>query len=168
MKALVPSLIGALALTACAATPPATTAQTAPAAAPAAPVQTTIAAKDVQWGPAPPVFAPGAQMAVLHGDPSKAETFVLRLKFPKGFHVAPHRHPGAEIVTVISGTYRIGVGDVADPKKAKPLPAGGFWAYSPGTAMWGYADTETVLQLNAVGPLGFTYVNPAHHPQHNK
>jgi hypothetical protein len=28
--------------------------------------------QDLKWGPAPPIFAPGAQMAVLSGDPSKA------------------------------------------------------------------------------------------------
>ena len=46
MKTLVPSLIGVLALTACAATPPAATAQTAAPAQPAATVHTVLAAKD--------------------------------------------------------------------------------------------------------------------------
>ena len=85
MKSLIPSLIGVLALAACAAPPPTTTAQSAVPAQRAAPamVHTTIAAKDVKWSPAPNMLPPGAQMAVVHGDPSKAEVFVLRLKFPK-------------------------------------------------------------------------------------
>ena len=41
--------------------------------------------KDVKWGPAPPIFAKGAQIAVLSGDPSKAGPFVIRLKVPAGY-----------------------------------------------------------------------------------
>ena len=36
----------------------------------AAPQAITISASDVKWGPAPAAFPPGAQLAVLHGDPS--------------------------------------------------------------------------------------------------
>ena len=41
------------------------------------------AAPALKWGAAPPVFEPGAQMAVLQGDPSKAgEEFTVRLRLP--------------------------------------------------------------------------------------
>ena len=40
--------------------------------------------QDLKWSPAPPIFAKGAQMAVLSGDPSKSGQFVIRLKAPAG------------------------------------------------------------------------------------
>lgn len=165
MKLLFPGLLGALALTACATTPAETTA-TAPAQPAAAPmVHTVLTAKDVKWMPGPASMPAGAQVALLHGDPSKPDVFVMRLKFPKGYVLPPHRHPGTEIVTVISGTFRLGEGETADRAKAKPLPAGSFFAFSPGMPHYAFADVETVVQLSAVGPWGLTYVNPADDPR---
>ena len=48
--------------------------------------------RDLQWGPAPAVFPPGAEMAVLQGDPSKGEEFTVRLRMPSGLYAtAPSR-----------------------------------------------------------------------------
>src|SRR5262245_61834051 len=66
-----------------------------------------VAAQDIKWGPAPASIPAGAQAAVLYGDPGKEGLFALRLKLPKGYHIAPHTHPKPEIVTVISGTLRL-------------------------------------------------------------
>ena len=45
----------------------------------------------IKWGPAPASLPPGAQAAVLLGNPAKEGPFVLRLKFPAGFVIPPHR-----------------------------------------------------------------------------
>src|SRR2546422_4359361 len=37
----------------------------------------------MHWGPAPAVFPPGAKMAVVSGDPSKAAPFVVELAMPR-------------------------------------------------------------------------------------
>lgn len=48
----------------------------------------------ILWGPAPPVVRPGAQFAVLEGDPTASTgDCTIRLKMPDGFHIAPHWHP---------------------------------------------------------------------------
>ena len=67
-----------------------------------------ISPQDIKWGPAPPSLPPSAQAAVLYGDPGKEGMFAFRLKVPKGYHIAPHTHPKPEIVTVVSGTARLG------------------------------------------------------------
>jgi hypothetical protein len=36
----------------------------------------------IKWQPGPPSLLPGAQMAVLEGDPSKPGFFAMRLRFP--------------------------------------------------------------------------------------
>ena len=43
---------------------------------------TVVNADGLKWGPAPPNLPPGAQVAVLSGDPSKEGPFALRLKTP--------------------------------------------------------------------------------------
>jgi len=45
----------------------------------------------------------GAQTAVLIGDPSKAETVVMRVKWPPNFKMPLHTHPVTEVLTVLSG-----------------------------------------------------------------
>jgi quercetin dioxygenase-like cupin family protein len=126
---------------------------------------TIVAPEDVKWGPAPAVLPPGAEVAVLFGDPSKEGLFAMRLKLPEGYSVPPHRHPVDEVVTVISGTFGLGMGESADQSKAEPLPAGSFFALPPGKAHYVFIDEETVIQITTVGPWGLTYVNPADDPR---
>ena len=80
---------------------------------------TIVAPQDIEWGPAPAVLPPGAEAAVLFGDPSKAQA----------------------------------------------LPAGGFFALSPGMPHYVFIDEETVIQISTVGPWGLTYVNPEDDPR---
>ncbi len=126
---------------------------------------TIVGPSEVKWSPGPPSIPPGAQAAVLYGDPGKEGLFALRLKLPKGYRLAPHTHPKPEIVTVISGTFRLGMGETADQSKAQPLGAGSFFAMPPGMAHFAFTDEDTVIQLNATGPWSLTYVNPADDPR---
>jgi quercetin dioxygenase-like cupin family protein len=140
------------------------------AAASTAPAQTmdghkVVSPQEIKWGPAPPSIPPGAQAAVLYGDPGKEGLFALRLKLPKGYHIPPHTHPKPEIVTVLSGTFRLGMGKTADQSKGDALPAGSFFALSPGMEHFAFADEDTVIQLNSTGPWGLTYVNPKDDPR---
>jgi quercetin dioxygenase-like cupin family protein len=123
------------------------------------------AAPELKWGAAPPVFEPGAQMAVLQGDPSKAgEEFTVRLRLPNGYKIAPHTHPTAENITVIEGTFLVGMGSTLDRTKMMALPRGAFVSAPAEHAHYAVARGETVVQVHAIGPFALTYVNPADAP----
>jgi quercetin dioxygenase-like cupin family protein len=124
---------------------------------------TMLAPADVKWAPGPASLPPGAQVAVLYGDPAKEGLFAMRLKFPKGYRVPAHTHPKLEVITVISGVFRLGV--VGDHGPSKPLPAGSFVAMEPGLVHQAGADEEAVVQLNSTGPWAITYVNPKDDPR---
>jgi quercetin dioxygenase-like cupin family protein len=102
---------------------------------------------------------------VLYGDPAKEGLFAFRLKVPKDYQIPPHTHPKPEIVTVISGTARLGMGTTADREKAQVLPAGSFFALTPGSAHYFFADENTVIQLNSTGPWGIDYVDAKDDPR---
>ena len=89
----------------------------------------------------------------------------MRAKFPKGYAIPPHTHPVDEILTVISGTFRLGMGETADQSKLQDLPAGSFITLSPGMAHYVVTDEETVVQINTTGPWGLNYVNPEDDPR---
>lgn len=121
--------------------------------------------QDITWGPAPTSLPPGAQAAVLYGDPGKDGQFAFRLKMPKDYYIAPHSHPKPEIVTVLTGTARLGMGPTADRAKATMLPAGSFFALPPDSPHYFFADEDTVIQLNSIGPWGIIYVSSNDDPR---
>jgi quercetin dioxygenase-like cupin family protein len=124
-----------------------------------------ISPQDIAWAPGPGSIPAGAEAAVLYGNPAEEGLFALRLKLPSGYHIPPHMHPKPEVVTVISGTFRLGMGETADHGAATALPEGSFFALSPGMAHYAYADEATVIQLNSTGPWSLTYVNPQDDPR---
>jgi len=126
---------------------------------------TMIVPDDVKWAAAPKMLPAGAEMAVLFGNPTKEGLFALRLKVPSGYAIAPHTHPADEVVTVISGTAMLGMGEAADRSATKALPAGSFFALPPDMAHFVYFDEETVVQVTTNGPWGLKYVNPSDDPQ---
>lgn len=122
----------------------------------------------LHWQNGPPSLEKGAKFVVLEGDPSKEGPFVLRLKLPDGFRVAPHTHPQDERVTVLSGTLYLGMGAAFDEKHAKALPAGSFGITPAGEKHFGYVKGETVLQLHGVGPWAINYLNAQDDPRNRK
>jgi len=119
----------------------------------------------LKWGPAPPFLPTGPQSVVISGDPTKEGPYVLRLRFPAGFKIAPHMHPNDENVTVISGMFHFGIGEKFDEAKAQAIKPGGFAQAPKGVKHFAWASQETVIQLHGVGPGGVTYVNPADDPR---
>src|SRR5262245_5480607 len=126
---------------------------------------TVVAAEDVKWGPAPPSLPPGAQAAVLLGSPAKEGPFVIRLKFPAGFIVPPHRHSKDEFVTVISGKFAVAAGEKADRESLKPLAAASFVHLPAGMPHYAWAEAESIVQINGVGPFDVTYIDPKDDPR---
>ena len=125
-----------------------------------------MSASDVKWMPAPPSLPPGAQLAVIEGDPTKAGgTFTIRLKAPDGYKVPPHWHPVAEHVTVLEGTFFIGMGDKFDESAGKKLKAGSFASMPQGMRHFAWTKGETVIQVHGVGPFELVYVNPGDDPR---
>ena len=122
----------------------------------------------VTWSPAPPILPAGAKRAVLEGDPQKEGPFTIRASFPNGYRIAPHFHPAVERVTVLQGTFRLGMGDRFDAAALKSLPVSSFVTMQPGTHHFAQAKGNTVVQINGMGPWKLIYVNPADDPTGGK
>ncbi|HXH63008.1 MAG TPA: cupin domain-containing protein [Gemmatimonadales bacterium] len=119
----------------------------------------------INWGPAPAIFPAGVRMAVLQGDPGQSGFFTVRLELPAGTRVLPHFHPTDEYLTVISGTFIVGMGDSVNVAKATVMPAGAFGTVSANMHHYAVARGKTVVQVSAMGPFVLTYVHPQDAPQ---
>jgi Cupin domain len=123
----------------------------------------------VQWGECPPNLPAGCKTAVMQGDPSKAgEEYTMRAWWPDGYKIMPHFHPQTENVTVISGTFHVGMGDKFDQSNAQTMAAGSFASMPATMHHYAWAEGETVVQVNGIGPFAMTYVNPADDPSMKK
>jgi quercetin dioxygenase-like cupin family protein len=122
------------------------------------------AGHELQWGPAPAIFPPGAEMAVLQGDPGSNQEFTVRLRMPNGYKIPPHTHPTIENVTVITGTFLAGMGGQFDQAAMDRFGQGDFASLPANHAHYAMARGQTIVQVHAIGPFAMTYVNPADTP----
>jgi len=123
-----------------------------------------VKAADLKWEDIPSL-PKGAKAAVIEGPLNEAVPFTFRIKVPANYKVPPHWHPAVERVTVLSGTFNMGLGDKFDQKKTMALGPGDMMIMQPKTNHFAWTDKETILQLNGTGPWGITYVNPADDPR---
>jgi quercetin dioxygenase-like cupin family protein len=130
--------------------------------------QAVMSSKDVKWSAAPSVLPKGAMMAVLAGDPGGSGLVVLRLKMPAGYKIPAHWHPTDEHVTVLSGTFLIGMGDKLDPAQSHAFTAGGYAVAPAHMNHFAWTKTGATVQVDLMGPFAITYVNPADDPSGTK
>ncbi|MGE5791907.1 MAG: cupin domain-containing protein [Bacteroidota bacterium] len=123
-----------------------------------------ISPNDLKWSDVPSL-PPGAKIAVIEGPMSEAVPFTIRLKFPANYQIPAHWHPAIERVTVLSGTFYMGVGDKLDRSKSMALAPGSIMILQPKTNHFAWNKDEVIVQLNGNGPWGITYVNPADDPR---
>ena len=127
--------------------------------------QNAFAPEQVKYMAAPPSLSPGAQLAVLEGDPAASSgDYTVRLKMPAGFKIAPHWHPKRENVTVLSGNLRVGMGDAFQESKMMDFGAGSFAYLDPEMHHYAMAGTDTVIQIHGMSPLQINYVHPEDDP----
>lgn len=120
---------------------------------------------ELTWTDGPKSLPAGAKMAVLEGDPTKEGLFTIRFKLPANYKVSPHWHPADEHVTVLSGSFSMGLGEKFDQAALKELPVGGFALMATGVRHFAWSKDGATIQLHGMGPWGINYVNPADDPR---
>ncbi|UPT70472.1 MAG: cupin domain-containing protein [Flavobacterium sp. JAD_PAG50586_2] len=113
-----------------------------------------------------PAFPEKVKLAILVGNPSKPEPFIVRVKVPDGEKIMAHTHPEDRIYTVISGVFYIGMGDTFDEAKLKAYPPGSVIILPGNTPHFHLAKSgEYVTQVYAIGPLGLDYLDKQFDPR---
>jgi quercetin dioxygenase-like cupin family protein len=119
----------------------------------------------LKWGEAPPTLPKGAQLAVLSGDPGQTGPFVIRLRMPAGYRIAAHWHPTDEHVTVVSGTFSMGMGEKFDAAATTDLAAGSYALMPAQGRHFAWTKQGATVQVHGLGPFAITYVNAADDPR---
>lgn len=102
----------------------------------------------------------GMSQANLVGDPTKSGPYTVRLTYPDGFTLAPHSHPDAREVTILSGTWLTGYGEKWDDAKLKVLPAGSFYTEPAKLPHFVRTKGAVMIQVSGMGPSARQFVDP--------
>ena len=101
------------------------------------------------------------KIAVLQGDPMTAgRSYTVRLSCTDGTKIAPHWHPTTENVTVIKGTFLIGMGAKWDDSAMKEIPVGGFASATAQMRHYAECKGDGIVQVNGIGPFVVNFVGP--------
>jgi quercetin dioxygenase-like cupin family protein len=100
------------------------------------------------------------KIAVLQGDPTAGGSFTMRISCTDGTKIAPHWHPTTENVTVIKGTFLLGMGAKWDDAAMKEMPVGGFASAPAQMRHYARCKGDSVVQVNGIGPFVVNFVGP--------
>jgi quercetin dioxygenase-like cupin family protein len=124
-----------------------------------------ILPEEIEWKPFA-AFPPSARLALVVGQPLQHGPYTIRVKVPNGVKLMPHRHPEDRVYTVISGMFYIGLGDHFDAEKLVAYPPGAVIILPGNTSHFHWAKSgDYVMQVTAIGPLGFEYINSEDDPR---
>ncbi|MBA2457400.1 MAG: cupin domain-containing protein [Gemmatimonadales bacterium] len=113
----------------------------------------------LRWSNVPSILHPGAQIAVVSGDPTMPGPTTVELMMPDGYRMPPHTHPVNEFVEVKEGTLLIGIGDALDPKRTMKADVGDTGTAPAGAHHYTIAEGRTRVRVTFIGPYSITYLN---------
>jgi anti-sigma factor ChrR (cupin superfamily) len=116
---------------------------------------------DLKWTP----IMKGCELAPVAGDPSAEGTpFVLRIRCADGAKIPAHWHPTDENVTVLKGTFLVGMGEAFDEAKLLPMNVGNFTTVPKEMRHFALCKGEVIVQVHGAGPFKVNWVNPSEVP----
>ena len=113
---------------------------------------------DLKWTP----IIKGCDLAVVEGNPdAEGQPFVIRIRCADGAKVPAHWHPTDESVTVLKGTFLVGMGESFDEAKLQTMNVGNFVTVPKEMRHFAMNKGETIVQAHGMGPFKVNWVNPA-------
>ncbi len=116
---------------------------------------------DLKWKP----IMKGCDLAPVSGDPdAEGAPFVVRIRCADGTKIPAHWHPTDENVTVLKGTFLVGMGESFDEAKLQTMNVGNFVTVPKEMRHFGMCKRETIVQVHGAGPFKVNWVNPSEVP----
>ena len=113
---------------------------------------------DLKWTP----IIKGCDLAPVAGDMNaEGAAFVLRIRCTDGTKIPAHWHPTDENVTVLKGTFLVGMGESFDESKLQTMNVGNFATMPKEMRHFAMSKGETIVQIHAMGPFKVNWVNPS-------
>ncbi len=106
-------------------------------------------------------FTRNHRFVTVSGDPTKAGAlYVIRIHSEAGYIIMPHTHPEDEHITVLKGTWELGMGERFNPNALETMEMGGYGLVGKKMAHFAFSKTDAVVQVHGIGPFTTTWVTP--------
>lgn len=116
---------------------------------------------DLKWTP----IMKGCDLAPVAGDMNaEGAPFVLRIRCADGAKIPAHWHPTDENVTVLKGTFLVGMGESFDESKLQTMNVGNFVTVPKEMRHFAMSKGETIVQVHAMGPFKVNWVSEVEPP----
>ena len=113
---------------------------------------------DLKWTP----IIKGCDLAAVDGDANaEGAPFGVRLRCVDGAKIPAHWHPTDENVTVLKGTFLVGMGEKFDEAKMQTMNVGNFVSVPKEMRHFAMSKGETIVQVHGAGPFKVNWVNPS-------
>ena len=86
---------------------------------------------------------------------------MVRLRCAEGTKIPAHWHPTDENVTVLKGTFQVGMGEKFDETRLETMNVGNFINMPKEMRHFALSKTDSIVQVHGVGPFKVNWVNPA-------
>jgi hypothetical protein len=118
----------------------------------------------LNWGPGPAGMPKSVKMIVVSGDPAKAGPYTIRLRFPPGYKIGPHRHPTEEKMKILGGGLTFGMGS-SKQTKVRSLTRGHNAVIPANTYHFASTSAGTTVEFEGTGPFRIEYAEPKDDPR---
>ena len=88
--------------------------------------------------------------------------FVIRIHNDAGYIVLPHTHPMDENITVVQGSWWVGMSRRFSRSAQAPMELGAYGFVPKTMAHFDWAKTDSIYQVHGIGPFGSKLVDPAY------
>jgi quercetin dioxygenase-like cupin family protein len=113
---------------------------------------------DLKWTP----IIKGCELAQVEGDRNaQGAAFVIRIRCADATRIPAHWHPTDENVTVLKGTFLVGMGESFDESKLQTMNVGNFVLMPKEMRHFATVKGDTIVQVHGTGPFKVNWVNPA-------
>ena len=118
----------------------------------------TVQPASIKWKSYP--NEPGVQSAVLFGNPLEVGPLIMRYRLPANFQVQPHTHPNTRTYTILSGAWKLGLGEKFEIEKLQTFTQGGLYRLPANLPHFQEAGSMgATIQIESIGPDGFKFLD---------
>lgn len=108
-------------------------------------------------------FSAGQWVEKVPGDFSKpGDLFAFRIHQDAGYITRPHDHPIDEHITVVKGTWSLGMGRRFNQAALVVMETGTYAMATKQMVHFAWSKTETILQIHGIEPFTSTVVEPVY------
>ena len=111
------------------------------------------------WGAGPTGMPKTVKMIVVSGDPALAGPYKIRLRYPPGYRIGPHRHPNEAKFEIITGGLTYGMG-TDKHSEVTSLTKGGMGVVPANTYYYASTAVGATVEFTGTGPYKIEYAKP--------